>query len=102
MNITDDLERLGKLHKDGTLNDGEFARAKAKLLSQETEGRSDDAGPEIDGGKGIIEDNSLGTAANRYVTFRIVMGILGFIIFLIFLFGVFLPHLPSNNSPFGR
>ncbi len=28
MNMTDELERLSKLRKDGTLNEEEFARAK--------------------------------------------------------------------------
>jgi hypothetical protein len=28
----DELERLGKLHADGTLTDEEFAAAKAKIL----------------------------------------------------------------------
>jgi hypothetical protein len=34
MNITDDLERLSRLHKDGALSDIEFTQAKGKLLSQ--------------------------------------------------------------------
>ena len=34
MNMTDELERLGKLHKDGALSDAEFAQAKSKLLNQ--------------------------------------------------------------------
>lgn len=34
MNITDELEKLSKFHKDGTLNDDEFAQAKSKLLLQ--------------------------------------------------------------------
>lgn len=29
---TDELERLGKLHENGTLTDEEFANAKAKIL----------------------------------------------------------------------
>jgi hypothetical protein len=82
MNITDELERLSKLHKDGALNDEEFAQAKAKLLSSQQE--TNPAPREY-------QDNSLGDAANRYVSFRIMMGILGFILFLIFFLGFFLP-----------
>jgi hypothetical protein len=33
MNITQELERLGKLHADGTLSDEEFTKAKSRLLS---------------------------------------------------------------------
>jgi hypothetical protein len=34
---------------------------------------------------------TLGEAANRYVTFQIVMSVIGLILFLIFLFAFFLP-----------
>jgi hypothetical protein len=33
MNITQEFERLGKLHSDGTLSDEEFTKAKSRLLS---------------------------------------------------------------------
>jgi hypothetical protein len=33
MNMTQELERLGKLHADGKLSDEEFAKAKSRLLS---------------------------------------------------------------------
>src|SRR5207244_5612919 len=33
MNIAQELERLAKLHADGTLSDEEFAKAKNRLLS---------------------------------------------------------------------
>jgi hypothetical protein len=94
MNITDELERLARLHKDGTLSDEEFAQAKRKLLSQPSESEPP------------AKDNSLGGAANRYVTFQMVMGVVGIIIFLIFLFGVILPHMNSGPrfgpGPFGH
>ena len=32
MSISDELGRLGELHQHGTLSDGEFARAKARML----------------------------------------------------------------------
>ena len=85
MNMTDELERLSQLHKDGTLSDEEFAQAKSKLLSQPS------------GSEPAPPDNSLGEAANRYVTFRIVMGVIGIFIFLIFLFGVILPSMNHNH-----
>ena len=34
MNMTDELERLSRLHKDGALSDIEFTQAKSRLLSQ--------------------------------------------------------------------
>ena len=33
MNIRDELERLNQLHKDGTLSDDEFMRAKSRLIN---------------------------------------------------------------------
>jgi hypothetical protein len=86
MNITDELERLGKLHKDGTLNDEEFALAKSKLLSQPAASEPTE------------RDNSLGEAANRYVSLQIVMAVIGVVIFLIFLFGVILPIIHRGHS----
>ena len=34
MNITDELERLSRLHQTGALSDIEFTQAKSRLLSQ--------------------------------------------------------------------
>ena len=50
------------------------------------------------------EDQSLGRAANRYVSFKMVMGVLAFIIALIFFFLVWLPgwnraHRNFNSFP---
>ena len=87
MNITDELERLDKLHKDGALSDEEFAQAKDNLLNRHEESLTDE-----------FKDNSLGEAANRYVTFQIVMGVIGLIIFLIFFFSIILPHFNSGPS----
>ncbi len=87
MNITDELERLGRLHKDGTLSDEEFAQARSKLLSQPT----DSAPPE--------QNNSLGQAANRYVSLQMAMSVIGVILFLIILFGVILPSMNRSRGP---
>jgi len=83
MNLTDELAKLGKLHNDGVLTDNEFAQAKEKLLTQ----------PASDVKS---EDDSLGSAANRYVTFQIAMKVIGFIIFVIFFLTVFLPKFMSG------
>ncbi len=45
-------------------------------------------------------DESLGRAANRYVTFQIVSAIIGGIIFLIFLFAVIIPMFNRTSSSF--
>jgi hypothetical protein len=88
MSITEELERLGSLHKDGTLSDEEFAQAKRKLLNSTVPGEP------------LQPDRSLGEAANRYVTFRIVIGVIGFFIFFVFLFTVILPAMNHTGGPF--
>jgi hypothetical protein len=77
MNMTDELERLNKLHKEGTLNDEEFAQAKTKLLSQP-------AAPQP-----AERDNSRDEAANRFMI--VVLSVIGSLI-LIVLF-VILSHM---------
>jgi hypothetical protein len=78
MNMSDELERLSKLHKEGTLSDEEFAKAKSRLLGQEREP--------------IQRDNSVNEAADRFMSLQVVLFIVGVILFLILLFGVILPR----------
>lgn len=88
MNMTDELERLSKLHKDGSLNDEEFAQAKRKLLSQPAES----APPK--------QDYSPGEASNPYVGLEIGVVVIGVLLLLIFLFGVALPHWHHHGGMF--
>lgn len=80
MNMTDELERLSRLHKDGSLNDEEFAQAKRKLLSQPA------------GSEPSRQDQSPGEASNPYAAMEIGLVVIGVLLLLIFLFGVALPH----------
>jgi hypothetical protein len=83
MAIADELDKLAKLHDSGDLSDDEYAQAKDAAL------RAAGAQPQSGDGPGFIEDmfgggdNSLGTAANRYVSFQMVMGGIGLIVFLV-------------------
>jgi hypothetical protein len=87
--LANELDKLAHLHETGALTDEEFARAKAAALN-----RKDDPAPaaERDGG-------SLGSAANRYVTFQIAMSIAGFILFVLVFVLVFLPRFNSFPQP---
>jgi hypothetical protein len=85
MNISDELERLGRLRKEGTLSEEEFAQAKKKVLAQPVE-----AGSELD-------NRLLARAVNRYVWLQTLMALVGIAIFLVFLFGVVLPMMRDNN-----
>jgi Short C-terminal domain len=71
--ISQELEKLARLHESGALTDEEFARAKDAALD-----RSEDRREALVGDR----DSSLGTAANRYVTFQIVMSVIALIVFL--------------------
>lgn len=91
MSLVDELRKLSDLKASGALTEEEFEQAKSQLLRESTED------------KGLLSevekhDGSLGQAANRYVSYQIVMGVIGFIIFLIMLFTVFLPHMSGGSS----
>jgi len=75
MSIADELKKLQELRADGVLTEDEFQRAKETILA----GGNQSGRP--------TEDNSIGRAANRYVSFNIIWAIIGLILFLYFLLG---------------
>ena len=70
MNMTDELERLSRLHNDGALSDIEFTQAKSRLLGQTETPQADT----------FVEWR------RRYV----VRGIIGLVVFALSLVVVFL------------
>lgn len=83
MSIADELEKLSQLKQDGLLSEEEFEAAKSKVISGPTSKQTPPT--ESNTFRQITEqDNSIGNAANKYVTFQIIMGIIGVIIFLVF------------------
>ena len=104
MSLADDLQKLEQLRSSGSLSESEFEQAKKRLLSSPPDERrfaSDDQ-EKRNFVSDVLEDEgdrSLGNAANRYVSFQIIMSIIGFVIFLIVLFTVFLPT-ACNRSHF--
>ncbi len=88
MNMTDELERLGKLHKDGALSDAEFAQAKTKLLSQS----GSDAPPTLD--KPLTEarfHDYLEKQKTRKILAVIVM-LLALLVYFVFITMILSPH----------
>ena len=81
MNLTDELERLNQLHKDGTLSDDEFTRAKRKLLSQPEESKP------VEAPAPARQESS-----DRDYSFPLVMIVVAVVLLLIVLFAV-VPHL---------
>jgi hypothetical protein len=81
--MADELEKLQRLHRSGALSEAEFAAAKRHLLEQ---GSS-------------VRDNSIGRAANRYVSFQVVAGVVGLALFLIFLFAFIVPAMSRTTDP---
>jgi hypothetical protein len=76
MSLTDELQRLAELRSAGALTESEFQQAKAKLLEQDTAPYQPEPNDE--------PDHSLGRAANRYVTFQMVVSVIGILIFIVF------------------
>lgn len=100
MNLSDEIEKLQQLHASGALTDAEFAQAKQTVLSGAGPTPARSPAPtrmEAEQDGGFIEsmldggDRSVGGAANRYVSFQMVMAVFGLILFAIIFFTVFLP-----------
>jgi hypothetical protein len=75
MSLADEIEQLAKLKAGGTLTEAEFQQAKTKLLARQN--------PVLLHANRDISENSLGRAANRYVSFQIISWVIGILIFLI-------------------
>jgi predicted branched-subunit amino acid permease len=86
--ISQDLEKLARLHESGALTDEEFARAKEAALGRAANGQGTGGGD---------RDTSLGNAANRYVNFQIGMTVVGLILFVVIFATVFQSRL--NTFP---
>lgn len=90
MSLTDELQRLAELKASGALTESEFQMAKAKLLVRDVTINIPKTGGE--------PDQSLGRAANRYVTFQMIMAVIAVLVFLF----VIAPRMCSaSRSPFG-
>lgn len=100
MSLTDELKKLAELHAGGVLTDEEFQQAKKKLLEAPVETTGE---PRRESRSGLPRsfppednhDDSVGKAANRYVTFQMVMAVIGILIFLLF----FAPMMCSHSRP---
>lgn len=96
MGLADELTKLQKLKEDGVLSEDEFQQAKRKLLSADSLGEVTPEERPNEFLDLVEKDSSIGGAANRYVTYRVIMGVLGLIVFLIFSLMMFarMPHMP--------
>lgn len=96
MNISDELSKLAQLKEQGVLSPEEFEQAKKRILSG---GGSSPQERNVSPPKSYQfedrSDDSVGKAANRYVSFQIIMAVIGIIIFLLF----FAPIMCSSGSP---
>lgn len=87
MNIADELQKLADLRASGDLSEAEFAAAKMRLLTA-------DSAPEAP----QFMQETIGRAANRYVSLQMVMAGIGLVIFLVMLFAVILPQMRSAQD----
>ena len=96
MSISDELTKLSKLRDSGVLSPEEFEQAKKKVLAG---GQDTSPPPRLNRTNSYqFEDrreDSIGKAANRYVSFQIIMAVItGFLILFIFL-----PRMCSSSGP---
>lgn len=100
MALADELAKLQQLHGSGALTDEEFAQAKEAVLRGTPPARTGDGG-----GAGLVgsllggKQETLGDAANRFVSFQMVMSVIGLIIFLSFFLLFFLPKWNDFPKP---
>ena len=87
MGIAEELEKLTQLHERGALSDQEYADAKQATFRGVTKDTTDkhNGGP-------VSDDRTLGEAANRYVSFQMLMAGISFVIVLVLLVTVVLPR----------
>jgi len=84
MSLTDELSKLAALRQSGALTEAEFQQAKAKLLEPTRDTGDADT---LDSLRRLQNprDNSLGEAANRYVSFKMIMSVISLLIILLFI-----------------
>ena len=106
MSIADDLAKLEQLRNSGSLTQAEFDEAKHALLHPSTinpppSAASATSAPDASEIYGTVhrygDDDSLGRAANRYVDYRIVTGVIGGIVALI-VFLIVLSNMGSSGN----
>lgn len=84
MSLTDELSKLAALRESGALTETEFQQAKAKLLDATPADTSSDTFATFRRLESP-RDNSLGEAANRYVSFKMIMSVISLLIILFFI-----------------
>jgi hypothetical protein len=107
VSIADDLAKLEQLRNSGSLTQAEFDEAKHALLHPSTTSpppipsAATSAAPyttDVDSSvHRYSDDESLGRAANRYVDFRIVTGVIGGVLALI-VFIIILSNMGSSSG----
>jgi hypothetical protein len=82
--MTDELGKLYRMRYEGILTDEEFARAKEIVLAESR-------GAASTGSTFPFRESPIADAARRFITYKLVTGVLGFVVFLLFFFCIWLP-----------
>ena len=93
MSIADEIEKLAQLRKTDVLSEEEFQQAKAILLEDKTPTSPAPQNP---------DNASLGQAANRYVSFQIVSGVIAMVVVLSVFLGLCTMNENQKNPPWMR
>ncbi|MEO0453665.1 MAG: SHOCT domain-containing protein [Verrucomicrobiota bacterium] len=96
MSISDELAKLAELKEAGVLTAEEFEQAKKKTLSDDgipnhVKRFSSKKNDQFED----KSDHSVGKAANRYVSFQMMMAVIAIILFLLF----FAPMMCNSGGP---
>lgn len=97
MSISNEISKLAELKDKGIISPEEFEQGKKKILSEDNDPPpSRHAPPPQSYQFEDRSDDSVGRAANRYVSFQMIMAVIGIIIFLLF----FAPMMCRSSSRF--
>jgi len=104
MSMADEIRKLAELRESGALSEEEFAEAKAAVLAGGTSLGSAPTPTTVarETPQSTGADRSLGRAANRYITFKIVMAFVVLALMAAFFFGLFLPQWNKAQKDFDK
>jgi uncharacterized membrane protein len=94
VSVADELQKLADLRASGAIDDEEYERAKECVLGSSS--RSRPRRPQAPG------DETLGRAANRFVSISVIWGIIGLVVMLLLFFLFFLPQWNKHQDRFDK
>ena len=92
MTISDELAKIHNLYERGVITGEEYVKAKEKILNGDYHRKTTDINFESSG------LNTIGGAANKWVNYSIISGVLGVVVFGLFAYFIFWPEWKNISS----